>query len=214
MDFNKFLKITKPYTMTSVERIKSLFDSLEYIRENKLDGDIVECGVWKGGNILGCVEYCKFYNIEKTFWLYDTFTGMSKASENDIDLNGGKGEIWEGKCDAMLDDVKSLIDNTMYPTNNVKFIVGDICQTLNFNENIPSKISLLRLDTDWYESTKKELEVLYPRLSKDGVLIIDDYGHWKGCKKAVDEYFKKTSIMFEKIDYTGVRMFKRDSEIF
>lgn len=211
MDFNEFLRISKPYTMTGVDRIKSLFDSLEYIRQTNLDGDIVECGVWKGGNILGCVEYCKFHNIEKTFWLYDTFTGMSKATEHDIDLNGYKGEVWEGKCDAMLDEVMNLIHNTNYPINKVKFIVGDICQTLNFEDNVPQKISLLRLDTDWYESTKKELEILYPKLSNNGVLIIDDYGHWKGCKKAVDEYFKNTSTIIEKIDYTGVRIFKRHS---
>ena len=207
MNFNKFLTITKPYTMTSIDRIKSLFDSLEYIRLNNIDGDIVECGVWKGGNILGCIEYCKYYGVEKTFWLYDTFSGMSKSSMYDVDLNGSDGRHWEGKCDAMLNEVKMLINKTNYPTNKVKFIAGDICQTLMLEKNIPTNISLLRLDTDWYESTKKELEILYPKLSKNGVLIIDDYGHWKGCRKAVDGYFGD-GFLFESIDYTGIKIIK------
>ena len=66
----------------------------------------------------------------------------------------------------------------------------------------PEKISILRLDTDWYSSTKKELEILYPKLAKNGVIIIDDYGHWQGCRKACDEYFKNKKILFHRIDYT------------
>ena len=89
--------------------------------------------------------------------------------------------------------------------NSFKFIKGDVCETLKTNKNIPAEISVLRLDTDWYESTKAELEILYPRLSDRGVLIIDDYGHWEGAKKAVDEYFSSQEYkpLFNVIDRTG-----------
>ena len=73
--------------------------------------------------------------------------------------------------------------------NNIKFIEGEVEKTLLYEENLPKKISILRLDTDFYSSTKKELEILYPRLVSGGVCIIDDYGYWKGARQAVDEYF-------------------------
>jgi hypothetical protein len=210
MEIEEFISIVKPYTMTSVERIRSLFQSLEYIRKNNIQGDIVECGVWKGGNILGCLEYMKHYDINKTVWLYDTFSGMTQTTNFDIDLNGVSGKQWESKCDCTLQEVKDIIDEKKYPNNKIKFIVGDITETLKQNGNIPKTISLLRLDTDWYESTKIEMETLYPNLTNDGVLIIDDYGHWVGAKKAVDEYFTliNKKPIFEVIDYTGIKIIK------
>ena len=89
--------------------------------------------------------------------------------------------------------------------NNLVFVKGKVEQTLEDEKNIPKKISLLRLDTDFYESTKKEMEILYPRLQNKGVLIIDDYGHWKGSKKAVDDYFKNdlNFKFFHRIDYAS-----------
>jgi hypothetical protein len=208
MKKNDFIEIVKPYTMTSEYRISALFDSLEYIRINEIEGDFVECGVWKGGNILGILKYLEYHNMmSSNIWLYDTFNGMTEASEFDIDHKNNSGKVWEGKCDATLDYVKNVVKLSDYSESKIKFVVGDICETLNFEKNIPNKIALLRLDTDWYSSTKKELEVLYPLLQKNGNLIIDDYGHWKGCKKAVDEYFQN-KLKFEKIDYTGIKHIK------
>ena len=86
---------------------------------------------------------------------------------------------------------------------NIIYVKGLVEKTLD--GNFPEKISLLRLDTDFYESTKKELEILFPKLQSGGIIIIDDYGHWKGCKKAVDEYFvNKKNIFFQQIDYSGL----------
>ena len=93
--------------------------------------------------------------------------------------------------------------------DNLICIKGEVEKTLKISENLPTKISLLRLDTDWYESTKIELEALFPLLSKNGILIIDDYGYWKGSKKAVDEYFKDKNINLFKIDFTSRYLFKR-----
>lgn len=92
---------------------------------------------------------------------------------------------------------------TGYSFNNIVFIKGKVEDTL-IKEAQPEKISLLRLDTDWYESTKAELEHLFPKLEKEGVLVIDDYGHWQGARKAVDEYFSKNkiNILLNRVDYT------------
>jgi O-methyltransferase len=213
MNKKKFLEIVKPFTMTSEERINELYDSLEHIRLNNINGDLVECGVWKGGNILGIIEYLNFYEMyNKNVWLYDTFKGMTTPEDIDVDLNNQKAiEILNDVlCYSSIDEVKNNISQSRFPKNNIKYIIGDVCETLNFKENIPNKISLLRLDTDWYQSTKKELEILYPILENEGILIVDDYGHWKGSKKAVDEYFEFNSIdlFFKKIDYTGIKIVK------
>jgi O-methyltransferase len=213
MTNEEFLKIVKPYTMTSTERINELFNSLEYIRTNKIDGDFVECGVWKGGNILGIMEYLYYHNMtDRNVWLYDTFQGMTQPEDVDIDLKNRKASdiLQQVLCYSSLNEVKKNLSNSKYPINNIKYVVGDICETLNYENNSPTKISLLRLDTDWYQSTKKEMDVLYPLLSNDGVLIVDDYGHWQGSKKAVDEYFLNKGLkpIIEKIDYTGIKIIK------
>ena len=153
-------------------------------------------------------------NENKNLWLYDTFDGMSDPSEYDINILNQKAheemsknkkkentkDIW---AYSKLEHVKKNMEKTGLNKKNIIYVEGKVEETLN--ENIPEKISLLRLDTDFYESTKKELEILYPKIQSGGVIIIDDYGHWKGCKKAVDEYFSdKKNIFFQHIDYSGL----------
>lgn len=208
-----FLNIVKPYTMTSIERINELFNSLEYIRTNKIDGDFVECGVWKGGNILGIMEYLYYHNMtDRIVWMYDTFQGMTQPEDIDVDLRNQKAFdiLQQVLCYSSINEVKKNLSSSKFPSNNLRCVVGDICETLDYKNNLPNKISLLRLDTDWYQSTKKEMDVLYPLLSNEGVLIVDDYGHWQGSKKAVDEYFLKKGLkpIIEKIDYTGIKIIK------
>ena len=212
MNKKKFIDVVKKFSMTSEERISKLFDSLEHIRKNNIDGDFVECGVWKGGNIIGVMEYFHYYQIEdKNIWLYDTFEGMSKPEDVDVDLNNVKAQkiIDTISCYSPLDEVKKNLLESKFNHNKLKIVVGDVNETLLSEQNIPTNICVLRLDTDWYSSTKKELEVLYPKLTVNGVLIVDDYGHWKGCKKAVDEYAENLKkFEFEQIDYTGIIHYK------
>jgi hypothetical protein len=200
--------------MTSVERITELYNSLEYIRTNNIDGDIVECGVWKGGNIIGIIEYLKYHNIlDKSVWLYDTFEGMTSPEEIDVDLDNKKASdiLNSVLCYSSLTEVKQNLSKSEFNNERLKFIVGDVSETLLIESNKPNKISLLRLDTDWYKSTKDELIHLYPILVNDGVLIVDDYGHWKGSKTATDEFFEENNISLEiiKIDYTGIKIIKK-----
>lgn len=213
MILNDFINIVKPFTMTSNERITDLYYSLEYIRENEIDGDIVECGVWKGGNILGIIEYLDYYSINnKKVWLYDTFSGMTNPGNEDYDFNNIHASSQMNNplvlaC-STIEEVKKNISNSKFDKSRIIYIEGDVSETLQKYENLPTKISLLRLDTDWYQSTKDELRILYPKLVKKGVLIVDDYGHWKGSKKAFDEYFVDKIIQIKKIDYTGIKIFK------
>lgn len=211
----KFNEIVSPYTMTSFERISSLFNSLENIRKNNIPGDFVECGVWKGGNILGMISYMNFYNMSgRQVWLYDTFQGMTEPEDLDVDLYNNRAQnIYQSPeilCLSPLEEVKANLNNIYFDRERIKvnFVVGDVSLTLQDSQNVPENISILRLDTDWYKSTKDELFYLYPKLNKGGVLIVDDYGHWQGAKKAVDEYFLGQSIEIKKIDYTGIEIIK------
>lgn len=212
MNLDLFIKIVQPYSMTSIARISELYHSLEYIRVNNIDGDVVECGVWKGGNILGIMEYLHHHKIDKNIWLFDTFKGMTDPEENDIDLNNNHASnmlhIPVVLAYSPIDEVKENLSRSNFNKENLIFVIGDVSETLINKNNIPEKISLLRLDTDWYKSTKDELNYLYPKLENKGVLIVDDYGHWKGSKQAVDEYFYDKNILIEKIDYTGIKIIK------
>jgi hypothetical protein len=213
-DDREIYNIVKPYTMTSPERVKVLLDALNYVVLNNIPGDYVECGVWKGGSSLAVslmLEKLSNYNIN--LWLFDTFSGMSKPTSIDVDNKGNKAAVRLENEDKItssvwayseLDEVKSNMGISKFPKSNIKYIKGKVEDTL-LMDDIPEQISILRLDTDWFESTKIELEILYPKLVKGGIIIIDDYGHWKGSKKAVDEYLNKNNIkvFLHRIDYTA-----------
>jgi O-methyltransferase len=202
----------RPYTMTSVERLYSLYQAVNYVADNKVPGDLVECGVWKGGSsmMMALTLLSKEQSHRKIF-LYDTYEGMSEPTESDKTFIGeaasellqkqnlnDPNSIW---CYSSLEEVQRNLDKTNYPKEGLIFVKGKVEDTLS--KTIPSNLALLRLDTDWYESTKKELEILYPLLNNQGVLIIDDFGHWEGAKKAVLEYFQDEKPLLHRIDNTG-----------
>ena len=208
----ELLQRVAPFTMTSRERILSLCDSVRHIVKHSIPGDIVECGVWKGGSMMAAALVLMKMQVRRQLWLFDTFDGMPAPAVVDVDFRGRSaaermavedrisGPVW---AYSSLDEVRRNIGSTGYPDRFVSFVEGKVEDTIP--ANAPDRISLLRLDTDWYDSTRHELQHLYPRLSTGGVLIIDDYGHWAGAKKAVDEYIeeKKLKILLHRIDYTG-----------
>jgi hypothetical protein len=202
----------RPFTMTSEERVVALLDAVRYLSRYDLQGAFVECGVWRGGSSMAAALALQAIgNTSRDLYLYDTFDGMSAPTEIDRVHSGqsaadqlqatqlGTG-IW---CRAGLDEVQANLASTGYPADRIRYVRGRVEDTIP--ATLPDMIALLRLDTDWYESTKHELEHLYPRLVPGGVLIIDDYGHWQGARKAVDEYFARlpTPVFLHRIDYTG-----------
>lgn len=207
-------KAVKAYTMTSPERLEALINAVKYCLTNKITGDFVECGVWKGGSTMAiALTLMKLNDKSKDLYLYDTFSGMNSPSDDDVSFAGKKASDTFSQtkiskdssnwCIASLDEVKENVLSTSYPKEKIHFIKGKVEDTIP--TNLPSEIALLRLDTDWYESTKHEMTHLFPLLKQNGVLIIDDYGHWKGARKAIDEYIsdKNIRILLNRIDYTG-----------
>lgn len=213
-EFKKIYSQCKPYTMTPLSRMYSLYKATKYISQNNIPGDIVECGVWKGGSsMISAYTLLALRDTSRNFYLYDTYEGMSKPTDKDSSFFSKKDTLskWkELQADdhntwdySPLEEVRTNILSTRYPKEKIQFIKGKVEDTLP--NTIPKKISILRLDTDWYESTYHSLVHLFPLLSSGGILIIDDYGHWKGAHDAVDQYFKekKIPILLNRIDYSG-----------
>lgn len=210
----ELIQRVRPFTMTSPERIASLHQAMQYLTKNKIEGAIVECGVWKGGSTMSAlITLVKNNDTLRPVFLFDTFEGMSAPTEADKAYTGqsaaelmqtsdrmDQGSIW---CFSTLEEVQANIKSTGYPMNQVQFVKGKVEDSIP--NTLPGKIALLRLDTDFYESTRHELVHLFPLLVPGGVLIIDDYGHWEGARKAVDEYMEnhKIKILLNRIDYTG-----------
>jgi hypothetical protein len=200
--------------MTSPERIRALCSAVRYIEQAGIEGAVVECGVWRGGSMMAAARtLSNVGSAKRDLYLFDTFEGMTEPGPHDIALTGETAKclleqsartednmVW---CYAPMERVAKALTLTGYPHALVHLIPGRVEETLA--AAAPERIALLRLDTDWYESTREELHVLFPRLARGGVLIIDDYGHWQGARRAVDEYVNahQLKLLLHPIDYTG-----------
>ncbi len=202
----------KPYTMTSPERVFALCDAVRYVAAAGIEGAVVECGVWRGGSSMAAALMLRELGAaDRDLHLFDTFEGMSAPTEHDrraggpaaADLLAASGKDAKVWAYSPLDEVRANLQSTGYPMERVHFVQGKVEDTIP--EHAPDKIAILRLDTDWYESTRHELEHLFPRLAVGGVLIIDDYGAWEGARRAVDEFIdaQKVRILLNRIDETG-----------
>ena len=212
-DIKSIIQRVLPYTMTSPERLAALCQSIEYLVRAKIPGDIVECGVWKGGSAMAAaLALIKFGDAERHLHLFDTFEGMTAPSDKDREVLTGRtatqvmsgtdkttSDLW---AYSPLDEVTRNLALTEFPNERLHFVQGKVEDTIP--RQAPATIALMRLDTDWYKSTRHEMEQLFPRLSIGGILIIDDYGHWQGSRDAVDEYIAKNRLrlMLHRIDYT------------
>ncbi|MCX4969711.1 class I SAM-dependent methyltransferase [Streptomyces sp. NBC_00654] len=193
------IRAVKPYSMTSPERLNALILATRHIVRHDIPGDIVECGVWRGGSMQACAKtLLSLGETERELYLFDTYEGMTPPTAEDLRRDGRSAQelldaqakdrpIW---AVASLEDVMAGFGTVPYPKNRIHYVRGRVEDTLP--ANAPERISVLRLDTDWYASTKHELEHLYSRLVSGGVLLIDDYGYWQGSRQAVDEFLEKT----------------------
>jgi len=204
----------KPFTMTSPERLYALIQAVRHLEARSVPGAFVECGVWRGGSMMAAaLALLERGAVARELHLFDTFLGMPEPTAEDVAHSGRPasrkferkkledgGSDW---CRASLDEVRANLASTGYPAERLHFVAGKVEETIP--SRAPEKIALLRLDTDWYESTRHELVHLYPRLEHGGVLLIDDYGHWRGSRKATDEYLATQGdpLLLLRIDYTG-----------
>ena len=208
-----------PYTMTTPARLLALVDAVRYCVTRGLDGAFAECGVWRGGSVLAMLLTLQDAGVsDRDVYLYDTFEGMTQPRADDTspfdppaldtwhEAERADRVPWEELFEPTTfneDAVRAVLTATGYPAERLHFVRGPVEQTLP--GAAPDRLALLRLDTDWYESTRHELVHLFPRVTSGGVLIVDDYGHWQGARKAVDEYMRVEGLvlLLNRIDYTG-----------
>lgn len=208
------MRAVKRYTLTSHARIAALVDAVHYIVDEEIPGDLVECGVWKGGSVMAAALTLKNAgDTSRNLHLFDTFAGMPEPGAEDVKSpydgyslherwrrHAQSNTEWAG---VPVEKVRANVETTGYPSGRINCVAGMVEDTIP--AQAPERIALLRLDTDWYSSTKHELVELFPRLEVGGVLIVDDYGHYEGARRAVDEYFAETGqgVLLNRIDYTA-----------
>jgi hypothetical protein len=207
-----------PYTMTSSARLQAVLDAVRYAERRSLPGAFVECGVWRGGSVLAMIMTLQELGAERDVYLYDTFEGMTEPTEHDVSSHGppaledwnaarAAGEIPWGQVFGpnAFDEssVRQTVLSTGYPEHRTHLVRGSVEDTIP--TQLPGSIALLRLDTDWYESTRHELEHLWELVAPGGIIIIDDYGDWAGARKAVDEFFsgRPDRPLLVRIDASG-----------
>lgn len=189
----------------------ALFKSIEYVVNNNVPGDIVECGVWNGGSmLLAAMSLMHFGDTSRTLYLYDTFEGMPEPNaELDKSWDGYSAhEQWRLSVaekgswgfGGSVEMVRQVMMKSGYPPEQIVFVKGMVEDTIP--GVAPKHAALLRLDTDLYQSTYHELVHLYPRLVRGGVLILDDYGYFQGAKTATDQYIAENnlSLLLNRID--------------
>jgi O-methyltransferase len=206
----------RSFTMTSMGKMHGVYNAIAYIEKYDIPGDIVECGVWRGGSAM--MAACSLRQLDSTdrhLYLYDTYDGMPLPGEQDVDAFEKKASDLLAECErrpttsddptnywarVTIEEVRKNMLSTRYPEENIKFIKGKVEETIP--GTMPERISVLRIDTDWFASTDHILRHLFPRLVPGGVLILDDYGYWKGARKAVDGYFddSKAPILLNRLN--------------
>jgi O-methyltransferase len=211
------IRSVEPYTMSNRERIYSLIQAVKYITKGNVIGDVVECGVWKGGSMMAVANTLLTQrDSHRHLYLFDTFEGMPEPDTVDVSVFSGEastrfaamktGESSSTWACVSLDEVKKSMYSTGYPVTKMHFVKGLVEETIP--KEAPAHISLLRLDTDFYSSTHHELIHLFPRLSRGGVIIFDDYASWLGSRKATDEYIAENgiAILLQRTDTAGARL--------
>lgn len=189
------------FTQLPIEPMWSLYEAVRYLTARGIGGDVVECGVLFGGaSMLIAKTLLSLGDTSRELWLYDSFQGF--VGEQATDDVTWYGDSIDARFSDFADIASCNIASTGYPSE-LHLVKGDVEKTAA--ENMNGDIALLRLDTDTYYSTKAELEYFYPKLVSGGILIIDDYGHAFGARRAVDEYFAEPGrrLLLNRVNLTN-----------
>jgi O-methyltransferase len=189
-------------------------DAIKYILSANIDGAIAECGVENARYEHIWIEELMKHNAVRDIYMYDTFAGLTEPGEHDFTCDNytnfkmNKDDVyntWKSNkvndklnnwCYVPLEQVKNKLNSTGYDQSRLHYVIGDVMETLKDKKNIPEKLAILRLDTDWYTSSKYELEQMYENVVTGGVIIFDDYYLWNGQRKATDEFFNSINVTY------------------
>lgn len=195
----RMVRLVQPYTLVDPDRIKSLYALSRRIEQESIPGDVVECGVYNGGTAAVLGRAATHSRMKRTLWLFDSFRGMPETAE----VDGPEAREYVGQVLGSTKKVREVLRKAGADLDRVKIIEGWFQDT--FPSAGISQIALLNIDADWYESVKLCLETFYDRIVPGGIVSIDDYGHWQGCRRAVDEFFASRQLRYplQEVDYTA-----------
>lgn len=197
-------KIILPYTLVSPERAHNLYLLAQRIEQERIPGDVLECGVCNGGSAAILASSATQSPLKRTVWLLDSFQGMPDVTpEDDVAIGGRTAESHVGQEVGSIERVKEVLTKVGADMSRVRILPGWFEDT--FPSVTTSQIAILNIDADWYKSVKLCLETFYDRVVGGGFISFDDYGHWPGCRKAVDEFFESRQLRYKfvQVDYTA-----------
>ncbi len=199
-EFSRIYRQVRSRTMCSNARLRGLYRALRYVVSRDLAGDVVECGAAQGGSAALMALTLRQLQSRRKLWVFDTFGGLPAPSSEDPDFE--LADLFTGTCIGTVSEVRALFQQ-LGVVEDVEFVKGLFQETLPVTP-VPS-IAVLHIDGDWYESVKVGLECLYDKVVPHGVIQLDDYGYWKGARKAVDEFFERRGIQarLKRLDYSG-----------
>jgi O-methyltransferase len=173
------LTTIQPYTMVTQDRLENLALLGKYLNTDQIPGDFVECGTYRGGT---AAILSQFLEQSRHLWLYDSFAGMPETTEKD----GNAAKQWVGKCVASERDVREVLQ--LVGTSPERYTIQPGWFETTFKQKLPQQVALLHCDADWYNSVLLVLETFYPLMPVGGCVILDDFGHWEGCREAFYEF--------------------------
>jgi len=189
-----------PYTLVGIRGLEASYQIASFLNHAKIPGKFVELGVARGGcaGMLGILAFQGEEQVSRELWLFDSFEGLPDPTAEDF-VAGETGEhvrpLPKGSCLGTLPQVKELLHSKLkLPADKIKYFQGWFQDTLPLNTAAIGQIALLRIDGDWYESTKVCLEYLYDKVVPGGAIVVDDYQSCYGCKRAVDQFLISRSI--------------------
>lgn len=202
MKLNLILKVKPRYTMVNYLGLSNIYELAVSVEKNKVEGCFVECGVWRGGCAAVMAGIVRRFKSKRKIWLFDSFAGNPEPTPEDGEKarrafgdEGLQGRLVStGACAASSNEVIRLFSSFKLYSDNIIIKEGWFQDTLPKFKNTIGPIAILRLDGNWYESTKCCLENLYSNVISGGYIIIDDYVFWEGCRKATDEFLVKEKI--------------------
>jgi hypothetical protein len=203
--FGRLYDLVQPYSMLSYARLRALYAAVCHIAKSGVPGDVVECGTARGGSAALMGLALKEVDHSRHLWVYDTFQGLPAPTLEDPDYHIAKH--FTGTCRGQLEDVTQLFDRLSISSFS-HCVKGMFQETLPLTE--VKAVAVLHVDGDWYDSVLTCLECLWERVTPGGIVQIDDYGHWEGARKAVNEFFASRGISphLRYVDYTGRQIVK------
>jgi O-methyltransferase len=173
------LRRVMPYTMVDTYRLKNLIRLGNYVNSQNIEGDFVECGVYKGGS---AAILSKHLSKTRKLWLYDSFEGMPETTEKD----GKSAQDFVGDCVGSVEEVREVMQ--LVSTSKEQYILKKGWFSETFCEELPKQIAILHCDADWYDSVTLVLETFYKLIPDGGCVILDDFGYWEGCREAFYDF--------------------------